>query len=285
MRTASSSRRNLPAFTLVELLVVIGIIALLIAVLLPVLKKAKEAANTVVCASQQRQLLAATIMYSQENKGILAIPPSIGDVYSPGINNPWRNTSLMYYMDTTSYDAGIMRFDVGGLLPYLVPVNKDPTVAVKQGSAKLEQLLNCPSETRDARTVFWQGNHSYQRNFSYSWNVQLRPIILANWPVTVPYCGLMTRIKASDHKVLLLEEVAPNDGVCYLQFDLGDPDDVPATRHNGRANFGFADGHVAAIDRVDMGWAKRSGALKFDNTLIPQDAARNGYYFLLNVDQ
>src|SRR5580658_10273343 len=68
-KTGIHNQQN--AFTLVELLVVIGIIALLISVLLPALNKARQQANLIDCQSRLRQMGQALNIYAAENNGLI----------------------------------------------------------------------------------------------------------------------------------------------------------------------------------------------------------------------
>lgn len=77
MEVQSSTRARCalraPAFTLVELLVVIGIIAVLISVLLPALNRARRSANSLTCQAKLRQIGQAIQIYANENKDSLPI--------------------------------------------------------------------------------------------------------------------------------------------------------------------------------------------------------------------
>jgi prepilin-type N-terminal cleavage/methylation domain-containing protein/prepilin-type processing-associated H-X9-DG protein len=94
-------RRSSPGFTLVELLVVIGIIALLISILLPALAKARSTAQRAACLSNQKQIVLAILMYAGDNKGTLPGPanPVVFDPYytnaKPGAPvGTWTNTAV-----------------------------------------------------------------------------------------------------------------------------------------------------------------------------------------------
>jgi prepilin-type N-terminal cleavage/methylation domain-containing protein/prepilin-type processing-associated H-X9-DG protein len=76
-----SSLREQSAFTLVELLVVIGIIAVLISILIPALSKAREQSIRAKCASNLRQIGIAAMAYAAENKGWLPRNESANPFY------------------------------------------------------------------------------------------------------------------------------------------------------------------------------------------------------------
>jgi prepilin-type N-terminal cleavage/methylation domain-containing protein len=118
VRSSRFGRQSRPAFSLVELLVVIGIIAILVGILLPTLVKARERARRAACLSNVRQLTQAVMLYLGDNKQVL---PEAGSTNSP-LESPLSPRTLSAPPGSPVPDSPGMFVlpSIGGLLkPYL----------------------------------------------------------------------------------------------------------------------------------------------------------------------
>lgn len=121
MHLMAAARSRKRAFTLVELLVVIGIIAVLIAMLFPTLSRAREHARRVVCASRLKQLAAANHMYANENKG----------AFVPGSRDAGDADEHCIWISHEAYDAFV---SYGGSATLLACPNLEEQLPVDAAS-------------------------------------------------------------------------------------------------------------------------------------------------------
>jgi prepilin-type N-terminal cleavage/methylation domain-containing protein/prepilin-type processing-associated H-X9-DG protein len=117
--TFSTLRARRKGFTLVELLVVIGIIALLIAILLPSLNAARKQANTLKCKTAMRQIVVGFKMYTNDNKGYMPVIkwdmtiPDPSTTFAPKVfymNKYPYTVDEMYWYDMIAQYLGPARY-------------------------------------------------------------------------------------------------------------------------------------------------------------------------------
>lgn len=139
-KVASLSTSIRTGFTLVELLVVIGIIALLISILLPALNKAREEANEVACASNLRQIGQALYMYSGDNQGSLpygfwngVFDPLDGKADANGSGETFWSILIMPYLSKTNGTG----FGAGG------------GYTMQDVNNQIRRVLKCPEVAQD----------------------------------------------------------------------------------------------------------------------------------------
>ena len=105
--------RGRKAFTLVELLVVIGIIAVLIAILLPALRRAQEQAKRILCMNNHKQLLMAARLYAEDWKGRL---PFTNSNSHETAGNGWKKGGWLYLAPNKTKQEDV---EAGTLWKYL----------------------------------------------------------------------------------------------------------------------------------------------------------------------
>lgn len=230
--------RRLGAFTLVELLVVIGIIALLISILLPALSRAREQGNAVKCMSNLRQLYIGTELYAVAFRGY-ELPAKAGTGSDQDFN--W------WGIQTLGQALGVQRF--GGSGP-------DQTDTVD----RIAKMIDCPSIVRErdpAASYKYSGDYTYNSNLG---DYRAEDPNDGNYASMRPWAFFKKRVNVPPNVVIALDTasiIAKDDD----RFQsLGDLTTISGTSrpyprggnpHRGKANVLFHDGSVRTVIAFD----------------------------------
>ncbi|MGH7993597.1 MAG: prepilin-type N-terminal cleavage/methylation domain-containing protein [Limisphaerales bacterium] len=206
------------AFTLIELLVVIAIIAILAALLLPVLSQGKEKARRMLCLNNQRQLDLAWRMYADANSGFLAL-------------NDWNfRTANVPESPTNSWVTGNAGLDA------------DPST-ITSGSiypfVKNIQVYRCPTD----RSLVLGTRIPILRTYSLSCFMGGPLMDTVNYGIKP--LDRMSQIRNPSRVLTFLEEddATIDDGHFLYSPKVNNWYNIPSWLHQGGTMLLFADGH------------------------------------------
>jgi prepilin-type processing-associated H-X9-DG protein/prepilin-type N-terminal cleavage/methylation domain-containing protein len=226
----TSQRKS--AFTLVELLVVIGIIALLIGILLPALNKARRQANEVVCQSNLRQWGMGIQMYVDQNRGVLPQKgpdgSSAANAFGPfangnnviGFDDPtvWFNAIPPFINNKTYYQ--MLLDDFHGQQP--VPHPGDHSIFICPDAPPPGGAHDHYDLTRQYYALYgidstgtilsgsgMSNTGTFKCEFSYVWNSHLTDSIASNaaGAAPAPYTVRMVTLRPGSLVVIMVEKI------------------------------------------------------------------------------
>jgi prepilin-type N-terminal cleavage/methylation domain-containing protein len=230
MKTNRSVNRGRAGFTLIELLVVIAILAILAALILPTLSRAKERGRTAVCVNNERQLILAWEMYSHDNNDWLVPNHPMGSGDAAGRPMPsWALGNIRYDLpDGTNIDYLIGELE-GSLGPYL----------------RTHRVFKCPSDR--SLTKLADGK-AYARVRSYTMNGAMGTAWLSTFPGITVFLKRQDILRGPRIELFVFIEshedwiddcvFGMNGGPIYAAWEL------PGSRHNRSAVVSLHDGHV-----------------------------------------
>jgi prepilin-type N-terminal cleavage/methylation domain-containing protein/prepilin-type processing-associated H-X9-DG protein len=219
--------RRRAAFTLVELLVVIGIIGILIALLLPALNKAREQAKTIQCSSQLRQLGVAIHNYAASNHGFL--PP-----YVPGDGACHTDSASPDYVGPAWTTL---------LAPYLgYPADRP---------ISLSPVYHCPSyrASEEGHLNYFLGTHWMRKHNPVLLTMQLSTIRTATTFVLSGDCTSASQYPPPYGTSIYADDPNKNDSETQSLTFSREPGGL--SMHRQGNNVLFPDGHAATFHTSD----------------------------------